>query len=97
MVDRFNSIHSDIRVILLSSKLGGTGLDLVGASRLVLYNFVWNPATDLLAIARVWRDGQKQQHCHMYRLITTRTIEEKIFWTLWGRLRTHSHISPRRS
>merc|ERR1719318_2509488 len=38
MVDRFNSIHSDIRVFLLSSKAGGTGLNLIGASRLVLYD-----------------------------------------------------------
>ena len=78
MVDRFNSIHSDIRVSLLSSKAGGTGLNLIGASRLVLYDIDWNPATDLQAMARVWRDGQKQ-HCHVYRLITTGTIEEKIF------------------
>ena len=78
MVDRLNSIQSDIRVFLLSSKAGGTRLNLSGTSRLVLYNIDWNPATDLQAMARVWRDGQKQ-HCHMYRLITTRTIEEKIF------------------
>jgi len=78
MVDRFNSAHSDTRVFLLSSKAGGTGLNLIGASRLVLYDIDWNPATDLQAMARVWRDGQKQ-HCHVYRLITTGTIEEKIF------------------
>jgi len=78
MVDRFNSVHSDTRVFLLSSKAGGTGLNLIGASRLVLYDIDWNPATDMQAMARVWRDGQKQ-HCHVYRLITTGTIEEKIF------------------
>jgi len=78
MVDKFNSIHSDTRVFLLSSKAGGTGLNLIGASRLVLYDIDWNPATDLQAMARVWRDGQRQ-HCHVYRLITTGTIEEKIF------------------
>jgi len=78
MVDKFNSVHSDTRVFLLSSKAGGTGLNLIGASRLVLYDIDWNPATDMQAMARVWRDGQKQ-HCHVYRLITTGTIEEKIF------------------
>eukprot|EP00092_Neocalanus_flemingeri_P023094 GFUD01025040.1.p1 GENE.GFUD01025040.1~~GFUD01025040.1.p1 ORF type:complete len:925 (+),score=337.10 GFUD01025040.1:29-2803(+) len=78
MVDRFNNIQSDTRVFLLSSKAGGTGLNLIGASRLVLYDIDWNPATDLQAMARVWRDGQKK-HCHVYRLLTTGTIEEKIF------------------
>ena len=78
MVDRFNSIHSDIRVFLFSSKAGGTGLNLIGASRLVLYDIDWNPATDLQAMARVCRNGQKH-HCHVYRLITTGTMDEKIF------------------
>lgn len=30
------------------------------------------------AMARVWRDGQKKP-CFIYRLLTTGTIEEKIF------------------
>ncbi|CAF4191568.1 unnamed protein product [Rotaria magnacalcarata] len=29
-------------------------------------------------MARVWRDGQKKQ-CFIYRLISTGTLEEKIF------------------
>ena len=37
----------------------------------------WNPANDEQAMARVWRDGQKRP-CHVYRLVTTGTIEEKI-------------------
>jgi len=78
LVDRFNHIQSDTRVFLLSSKAGGTGLNLIGASRLVLYDIDWNPATDMQAMARVWRDGQKK-HCHVYRLLTTGTIEEKIY------------------
>merc|ERR1712059_154790 len=47
-------------------------------SRLVMYDIDWNPATDSQAMARVWRDGQKR-HCHIYRLVTAGTIEEKIF------------------
>ena len=78
LVDRFNSPSSDLRVFLLSSKAGGTGLNLIGASRLVLYDLDWNPATDLQAMARVWRDGQTR-HCHIYRFLTAGTIEEKMF------------------
>ena len=65
-------------MFLLSSKAGGTGLNLIGASRIVLYDIDWNPATDMQAMARIWRDGQRK-HCHIYRLVTTGTIEEKIY------------------
>lgn len=34
-------------IFLLSTKAGGTGLNLIGASRLVLYDVDWNPANDL--------------------------------------------------
>ena len=47
-------------------------------TRLVLYDPDWNPATDLQAMARVWRDGQKKK-CYIYRMVSTGTIEEKIF------------------
>lgn len=37
------------------------------------FSFCW-----IQAMARVWRDGQKKP-CFIYRLLTTGTIEEKIF------------------
>ena len=70
IVDQFNSASSLTRVFLLSSKAGGVGLNLVGASRLVLYDLDWNPATDAQAMGRVWRDGQKR-HCHICLLYTS--------------------------
>jgi SNF2 family DNA or RNA helicase len=33
---------------------------------------------DKQAMARIWRDGQ-QKPCYVYRLLTTGTIEEKVF------------------
>lgn len=51
---------------------------MVGASRLVLFDLDWNPAHDIQAMARIWRDGQKKE-VHIYRLLSTGTIEEKIF------------------
>jgi DNA repair and recombination protein RAD54B len=33
------------------SKSGGCGLNLIGASRLVLYDVDWNPSTDIQAMA----------------------------------------------
>ncbi|XP_054637825.1 DNA repair and recombination protein RAD54B isoform X2 [Dunckerocampus dactyliophorus] len=69
MVDCFNSPYSPNFLFLLSSKAGGVGLNLVGASHLVLYDLDWNPANDIQAMARVWRDGQKKT-VHTYRLLT---------------------------
>ncbi|XP_072780929.1 DNA repair and recombination protein RAD54B isoform X3 [Taeniopygia guttata] len=78
IVDTFNSKFSPAFIFLLSSKAGGVGLNLVGASHLILYDIDWNPATDIQAMARVWRDGQKHS-VHIYRLLTTGSIEEKIY------------------
>ncbi|XP_034981936.2 DNA repair and recombination protein RAD54B [Zootoca vivipara] len=78
IVDGFNSKFCTSFIFLLSSKAGGVGLNLVGASHLILYDIDWNPATDIQAMARVWRDGQRHT-VHIYRLLTTGTIEEKIY------------------
>ncbi|KAK2902998.1 hypothetical protein Q8A67_007711 [Cirrhinus molitorella] len=78
IVDSFNSPHSSHFLLLLSSKAGGVGLNLIGASHLVLYDIDWNPANDIQAMARVWRDGQKKT-VHIYRFLTTGSIEEKIY------------------
>jgi SNF2 family DNA or RNA helicase len=41
-VDDFNN-DDKIFVFLLSTKAGGTGLNLIGASRLILMDIDWNP------------------------------------------------------
>ncbi|XP_040287953.1 DNA repair and recombination protein RAD54B isoform X1 [Bufo bufo] len=78
IVDGFNSKYSTDFIFLLSSKAGGVGLNLIGACHLILYDIDWNPANDMQAMARVWRDGQ-QRTVHIYRLLTTGTLEEKIY------------------
>lgn len=79
LVDRFNrSSQRDCFVFLLSAKAGGLGLNLHGASRLILFDGDWNPATDLQAMARVHREGQKRA-CYIYRLLTKGALDEKIF------------------
>jgi len=39
--------------MLLSTKAGGVGLNLIGASRLILYDIDWNPANDLQVCAAI--------------------------------------------
>ncbi|XP_069795055.1 DNA repair and recombination protein RAD54-like isoform X2 [Narcine bancroftii] len=78
IVERFNNLSNPEFIFMLSSKAGGCGLNLIGANRLVMFDPDWNPANDEQAMARIWRDGQKKT-CYIYRLLSTGTIEEKIF------------------
>lgn len=79
LVNAFNKLPaSSVMVFLLSAKAGGVGLNLVGASRLVLFDNDWNPSVDLQAMARIHRDGQERP-VFIYRLLTSGCIDEKIF------------------
>jgi DNA repair and recombination protein RAD54B len=78
-VNTFNrTLPSQNFAFLLSAKSGGTGLNLIGASRLILFDVDWNPATDLQAMARIHRHGQKRP-VKIYRFITAGGMDEKIF------------------
>lgn len=64
-------------ILLLSSKAGGCGLNLIGANRLVLLEPSFNPADDAQAAARIWRDGQIKW-AYVYRLVVSGSAEETI-------------------
>ena len=77
MVDEFNN-NPDAHVFLLTTKVGGLGINLTGADRVIIYDPDWNPSTDIQARERAWRLGQKRE-VEIYRLMVAGTIEEKIF------------------
>ena len=77
LVDEFNN-SPDIHLFLLTTKVGGLGVNLTGADRVIIYDPDWNPSTDLQARERAWRLGQKRE-VTIYRLMTAGTIEEKIY------------------
>ena len=77
LVDKFNE-SEELKVFCLTTRVGGLGLNLTGADRVILYDPDWNPSTDLQAQERSWRIGQKNEVI-VYRLITSGTIEEKIY------------------
>lgn len=74
---QFNSDKS-IFCGLLTTKVGGVGLNLTGADRAIIMDPDWNPANDNQAVDRVFRIGQKRDVI-VYRLITMGGIEEKIY------------------
>ncbi|XP_077293659.1 histone acetyltransferase 1 isoform X2 [Arctopsyche grandis] len=76
VVQRFNNDPS-IDVLLLTTQVGGLGLNLVGADTVIFVEHDWNPMKDLQAMDRAHRIGQKRV-VNVYRLITRATLEEKI-------------------
>lgn len=76
LIDSFNR-DPDIFVFILTTKVGGLGVNLCGGDRVVIFDPDWNPATDMQAQHRSWRVGQKKP-VTIYRLICSGTIEEKV-------------------
>lgn len=76
VVQRFNSDPS-IDVLLLTTQVGGLGLNLTGADTVIFVEHDWNPMKDLQAMDRAHRIGQRKV-VNVYRLITRCTLEEKI-------------------
>lgn len=76
LVDEFNSNHSNL-AFLISTKAGGTGLNLTGADTVIFYDHDWNPANDRQAQDRAYRIGQKR-NVTVYKLVSAGTIEERI-------------------
>ncbi|XP_010201063.2 DNA excision repair protein ERCC-6-like [Colius striatus] len=70
--------HAGCSVFLLTTQVGGVGITLTAASRVVIFDPSWNPATDAQAVDRAYRIGQKE-NVVIYRLITCGTVEEKIY------------------
>ncbi|XBW35768.1 hypothetical protein QEN19_001339 [Hanseniaspora menglaensis] len=77
IVDKFNT-DGKIDVFLLTTRVGGLGINLVSATRIIIYDPDWNPSTDLQARERAWRIGQTKEVV-IYRLLVGGSIEEKIY------------------
>lgn len=77
--DSLTAFNSDpaLRVILISLKAGGEGLNLQVANHVFLLDPWWNPACEMQAIQRAHRIGQTRE-VRAVRFITTGTVEEKI-------------------
>lgn len=76
VAQRFNA-DPTIDVLLLSTSVGGHGLNLTTADTVVFLEHDWNPMNDLQAMDRAHRLGQRRS-VSVYRLVTRRTLEERI-------------------
>lgn len=77
-ISKFQQADSRYFCICLSVQVGGTGLTITGADRVILVDPAWNPSMDAQAIDRVHRIGQLREVV-VYRLIGAGAIEDKMF------------------
>jgi len=77
-IDRF--CDPDVRsfAFLLSTRAGGVGINLTAADTVIIFDSDWNPQSDLQAMARCHRIGQKKS-VNVYRFVTRGTYESQLF------------------
>ena len=76
IINRFQN-EDESKIMILSLKAGGTGLNLTSATNVIHYDLWWNPAVEDQATDRTYRIGQ-DKNVMVHRLITLGTFEEKI-------------------
>ena len=76
LIDKFQN-DDNTKVMILSLKAGGTGLNLTKATNVIHYDLWWNPAVEDQATDRTYRIGQ-DKNVMVHRMITLGTFEEKI-------------------
>lgn len=76
LAENFNK-NDNIKVFLISLKVGGTGLNLTSADIVIHYDPWWNFSAESQASDRVYRIGQKRK-VQILKLITKDSVEEKI-------------------
>lgn len=86
----FNDLNSDYRVMMISTRAGGLGINLATASDVVLLDQDWNPQITLQAEARAHRIGQKNP-VTIYKLVSQGTVEEQMM----GRIQKKLYLSAK--
>jgi len=77
--------RSDVSV-LLTSEVGGEGIDLQRASVLVNYDLPWNPMVVEQRIGRIDRIGQEAERIIVLNLVVTNSIEERVLQRLLDKI-----------
>jgi SNF2 family DNA or RNA helicase len=86
----FNDVASPYKVMLLSTRAGGLGINLASASDVIFMDEDWNPQITLQAEARAHRIGQTKP-VTIYKLCTQGTVEEQMM----GRIRKKLYLSAK--
>ncbi|KAJ3942520.1 uncharacterized protein N0V96_008021 [Colletotrichum fioriniae] len=74
-VKNFNS--GENQVYLISTTAGGVGLNIHGASRVVIFDYKYNPIHEQQAVGRAYRIGQRKP-VYVYKFIAGGTYEQAL-------------------
>nr|XP_023907870.1 ISWI chromatin-remodeling complex ATPase CHR17-like [Quercus suber]POF16274.1 lymphocyte-specific helicase [Quercus suber] len=86
----FNQLESDCKVMLISTRAGGLGINLASASDVIFMDEDWNPQITLQAESRAHRIGQVNP-VTIYKICTQGTVEEQMM----GRIRKKLYLSTK--
>ncbi|KAL8712991.1 MAG: hypothetical protein Q9220_002851 [cf. Caloplaca sp. 1 TL-2023] len=81
---------NDYRVMLISTRAGGLGINLTAASDVIMLDSDFNPQVTLQAEARAHRIGQDKE-VTVYKLCTQGTVEEQML----GRIQKKLYLSAK--
>ena len=74
--------------VLISTQVGGEGLDMQFCDTLINYDLPWNPMEVEQRIGRIDRIGQKSPIVHIYTLLVNGSVQAKIHARLLERIET---------
>lgn len=89
VIRMFNSVEV-YKVMLISTRAGGLGINLATATEVIFLDEDWNPQVTLQAEARAHRIGQTEP-VTVYKLCTQGTVEEQML----GRIRKKLYLSTK--
>ena len=91
IIDEFKEDES-ITAFLLSTGAGGTGINLMYANKVIIFDGSFNPQDDIQAENRAHRVGQTRE-VEVVRLVTKGTIEEQIYKLGQSKLELDSKVA----
>ncbi|KAL5057743.1 hypothetical protein RYX36_029347 [Vicia faba] len=74
LIHNFNDANGQAKILLACTKACSEGISLVGASRVVLLDVMWNPSVERQAISRAYRIGQEKV-VYTYHLLMHETSD----------------------
>ena len=74
---QFNDEANEVKIFLISIRAGGLGLNLQGATRVIIFDFGFNPMWEQQAVGRAYRLGQRKP-VFIYRFRCGGTYEDVV-------------------